>query len=42
MKSVKKPVVIDFAAQLKATWKDKFFTDEEIKKMRDIELGNFS
>lgn len=42
VKSVKKPVVIDFAAQLKATWKDKFFTYEEIKKMRDIELGNFS
>lgn len=42
VKSVNKTVVIDFAAQLKATWKDKIFTDEEIKQMRDIELGNYS
>ena len=38
----KKPVKVDFARQLRATWGKKVFSTDEIRAMREAELGNRS
>jgi len=37
-----KPIKVDFAAQLRAVWGQKVFSDSEIETMRDAELGSQS
>lgn len=37
-----KPIKVDFAAQLRAVWGQKVFSDSEIETMRDAELGSRS
>jgi antitoxin (DNA-binding transcriptional repressor) of toxin-antitoxin stability system len=37
-----KPVKVDFAAQLRAVWGHKVFSDLEIESMRETELGSQS
>lgn len=39
---VRKPVKIDFAAQLHAVWGSKVFSDAEVQAMREAELGSQS
>jgi antitoxin (DNA-binding transcriptional repressor) of toxin-antitoxin stability system len=38
----RKPIKVDFAGQLRAIWGQKVFSAEEIRAMRDAELGNQS
>jgi antitoxin (DNA-binding transcriptional repressor) of toxin-antitoxin stability system len=38
----RKPIKVDFAGQLRAIWGQKIFSAEEIRAMRDAELGNQS
>jgi antitoxin (DNA-binding transcriptional repressor) of toxin-antitoxin stability system len=40
--SLRKPVKIDFARQLRAVWGPKVFSDAEVLAMRDAELGSRS
>lgn len=35
-----KPVQVDFAAQRKAIWRDRRFSDREVAEMRDAELDS--
>ena len=37
-----KPVKVDFAAQMRAVWGPKVFSDLEIESMRETELGSQS
>jgi antitoxin (DNA-binding transcriptional repressor) of toxin-antitoxin stability system len=37
-----RPVKVDFAAQLRAVWGQKVFSDLEIESMRETELGSQS
>jgi antitoxin (DNA-binding transcriptional repressor) of toxin-antitoxin stability system len=37
-----KPVKIDFASQLRATWGQKVFSQAEVRAMREAELGSQS
>jgi len=37
-----KPVKVDFARQLRATWGERVFSREEVRTMRETELGHLS
>lgn len=39
---LRKPVKIDFASQLRATWGQKVFSQAEVRTMREAELGSQS